>query len=96
MGTGGTGIETRVGFAVRNKGTGEIRPFFEQFNALVSKVKVCLALGQEWVALEILHPSYVSNEEMQAHLDVVDLNRNVSHPEYRYVTRPDTNESLCS
>ena len=63
-------------------------------SALVSKVKVCLALGQEWVALEILHPSYVSNKEMQAHLDVVDLNRNVSHPEYRYVTRPDTNESL--
>ena len=53
-------------------------------------------MGQEWVALEILHPRYVSNEEIQAHLDVVDLNRNVSHPEYRYVTRPDTNESLYS
>ena len=54
------------------------------------KVKVCLGLGQEWVAWESLHTSYVSNEEMQAHLAIVDLDRNVSHPEYRYVTRPTT------
>ena len=71
----------------------EIRHFLKQFNAVVSKVKVCLALGQEWVAWDSLLTSYVSNKEMQAHLAVVDLYRNVSHPEYRYVTRPDT--SLC-
>ena len=34
--------------------------------------------------------SYVSNEEMHAHLAVVDLDRNVCHTEYRYVNRPDT------
>ena len=51
------------------------------------KVKVCLGLGQEWVAWECLLTSYVSNE---ADLAIVDLDRNVSHPEYRYVTRPTT------
>ena len=74
----------------------EIRHFLKQYNAVVSKVKVCLALGQEWVAWECLLTSYVSNKEMQAHLAVVDLDRNVSHPEYGYVTRPDNNQSLCS
>ena len=33
---------------------------------------------------------YVSNGEMQAHLAIVDLDRNVSHPEYRHVTKPTT------
>ena len=72
----------------------EIRHFLQQYNAVVSKGKVCLASSQEWVALECLHTSYVSNKEMQAHLAVVDLYRSVSHPEYGYVTWPDT--SLCS
>ena len=71
----------------------EIRHFLQQYNVVVSKVKVCLASGQEWVAWECLLTSYVSNKEMQAHLAVVDLYRSVSHPEYRCVTRPYTN--LC-
>ena len=72
----------------------EIRHFLKQFNVVVSKVKVCLALAQEWMTWECLHSSYVSYKEMQAHLAVVDLDRNVSHPEYGYVTWPDT--TLCS
>ena len=64
----------------------EIRHFLKQFNGVVSKVKACLALGQEWVAWDSLLTSYVSYKEMQAHLAVVDLDRNVSQPEYGYVT----------
>ena len=53
VGTGGTGTETRVGFAVRNEGTHSL----EQHNAVVSKVNACLALSQEWQTWSFCSPA---------------------------------------
>ena len=55
-----------------------------------------LGLESGMADLEFLLTSYVSNEEMHAQLADVDLDRNVSHPDYRYVIRPDTNQRRCS
>ena len=73
----------------------EIRHLFsKQHNPLISKIKTCLGLAQEWMAQQGFVTSYISNQEEDAHLTVVDLDRDVSFAEHGYVTRPNTDQSL--
>ena len=61
---------------------------------MVSKIKACMGLNEEWMAEEHFITSYTSNQEMHAHWPVVNLDKNISFAKDRYIARANTKHSF--